>query len=65
MIQIYFTDEAYRNCIMFVSGDTINDRILDSSDRNLFLWPRMIIQRGHARIWQYDLCKIYKDYHFP
>ena len=36
MVLIYFTGEAYPNCLMFVSCHTITERILDKSDRNLF-----------------------------
>ena len=44
MVLIYFTVDGYRNYIMFVSYDRRNDRILYSSDENLF----------HDRLWSFN-----------
>ena len=44
MVLIYFTVDGYRNYIMFVSYDRRNDRILYSSDENLF----------HDHLWSFN-----------
>ena len=55
MVLIYFTGEAYRNCLMLVSCHRITERILDKSDRNLFydhVWSfKGVVQESDSTIY--------------